>query len=366
MIEIIHDDDPIKLKPVRSIGKKGGATQKWGLSTPKTQMNQYETTTSVISAATLPHSYFSHDPNPEYSYAYCEPIVTKLNKSIPDKVGGGACMTTSMSSNALSKGPSAHSLRALLSKSFRKSSAASVTSERHTFTTRYGTKENIYEDVGAGTVATRRSQSSESINKVPVEEELKFVQKQHDRIMGELNLSIEALLMPSQDETDQMERRAEEEEQQRCLQEEERFSPTQIPLHLMHAVAGGDFDSGISGSSSSGASYSGSMRYRSSMYPPRNLTIYEAPSTSSSSSQLTARPLPVPEPSVMPAKMSCCFYGDDRLTATNCSGCRPDNSLEPIESISEKVNFWNKIGKIKGVFNGPGSPKQQSPVNGRF
>lgn len=327
-------------------------------------MNQYE-----ISASTLPHSYFAHvDTNPEYSYAYCEPIVTKLNKSIPDKMGSPTGISTSISSNALSKGPSAHSLRALLTKSFRKNSAAPGT-ERHTFTTRYGTKENIYEDVGAGTIATRRSQSSESINKVPVEEELKFVQKQHDRIMGELNLSIEALLMPSQDETELMERRAEEQQHiaDSCM-DEHRFSPTQIPMHILSS-SHADFDSGISGSSSSGASYSGSMRqYRSShMFPPRNLTIYEAPSTSSSSSQLT-RPQPPdhpPPPPMLPGKISCCFYG----TPNNCPECHPvarvDPNLEPIESISEKVNFWNKIGKIKGVFNVPGSPKQQSPVDGK-
>lgn len=398
-IEIFNDDDPIKLK-AKSIGRKQG--QKW--ISAAAPMNQYETTMISASAATLPHSYFSQvmDANPEYSYAYCEPIVTKLNKSIPDKMCG-APIPTSISSNALSKGPSAHSLRALLTKSFRKSSAsacggAAGTSERHTFTTRYGTKENIYEDVGVGNAGPRlvaaKSQSTESLNKVPVEEELKFVQKQHDRIMGELNLSIEALLMPSQDETEQMERRAAEEYQQQldCLNDE-RFSPTQIPLHhlISHHHPTADFDSGISGSSSSGASYSGSMRYRTptSMYPPRNLTIYEAPSTSSSSSQLTAPPPqrgpppPAPPPDLMmPAggKLSCCFYGDDDRPVPSCGGChdhhhhhhhhhmggQQQQHLEPIESISEKVNFWNKIGKIKGVFNVPGSPKQQSPVNGEF
>lgn len=187
--------------------------------------------------------------------------------------------------------------------------------------------------------------------------------------------------MPSQDETDLMERRAEEQMHiADCqLAESERFSPTQIPMHMLHGSHHADFDSGISGSSSSGASYSGSMRqYRSTqshnMYPPRNLTIYEAPSTSSSSSQLT-RPQP-PEPPMLPVgKLSCCFYGDrERPTAAssssrNCCDCQPSreaaSNLEPIESISEKVNFWNKIGKIKGVFNVPGSPKQQSPVDGK-
>lgn len=372
-IESIRDDEPIKLKHLsKTIGKGQG---RW---TKKAQMNQYELG-NIKSPSTLPHSYFLHtDSGAEYSYAYCEPIVTKLNKSPPDDKPPG--IPTSISSNALSKGPSAHLLRALLTKSFRKggSSAAAVNTEKHTFRTRYGTKENIYEDVYVGT-RPKISRSSESINKVPVTEELQFVQKQHDRIMGELNLSIEALLMPSKDETEAMERRREEEEQMEQLEQMQRLHQQQHHHHHVHSDAcymgtalmrpyypsAGEFDSGISGSSSSGASYSGSVLYRPvTCPPPRHAAVHpnDAPSTSShsNSSQLGRPPS---DPSILfqsSCKMSCCLYGDDQ--PLSMAGTRLGCNATPIESISEKVNFWNKLGKIYS----PGSPKQQSPVNGKL
>lgn len=412
-IESIHDDEPIKLKHLsKTIGSKSHG--KW---TKKAQMNQYEmgnlksptaTTpaTGLCSTTpsggegkgttkTLPHSYFMHctgtmsgDNNAEYSYAYCEPIVTKLNKSPEHENPPSPGLPTSISSNALSKGPSAHLLRALLTKSFRRGGSstmsAAANTDKHTFRTQYGTKENIYEDVGdmGARPKLSLSRSSESINKVPVTDELQFVQKQHDRIMGQLNLSIEALLMPSKDETDEIERKREQEEAE---EQQLRFYRTYNHRHL-HSDAcyvgssatmtpnypcPAEFDSGISGSSSSGASYTGSMRYRYPITcPPQHgvtSIVNDAPSTSSrsSSSQLVNRP--PSDPTVLfhsntsSCKLSCCLYGEDQpgmVIGTRLN----DSTNTPIESISEKVNFWNKIGKIYT----PGSPKQQSPVNGKF
>lgn len=457
-IESIHDDESIKLKHLsKTIGHKGHA--KWTIPTKKAQMNQYETGNVKSPTATAgQQSYFVHKlqttdattanladmttsinavgDSSEYSYAYCEPIVNFTKPSSPesDKAPSLAsqqptsAISTSLSNNTLSRGPSAHLLRALLTKSFRKGSpSSSLTattttttmtsmttptammhlSDKHTFRTRYGTKENIYEDVGDIGIRPKLSRSTESINKLPLTDELQFVQKQHDRIMGELNLSIEALLMPSKDETEEMERRrAVELEQEQLLHRTYRsyrsyhnhhhhrhlhsdacyvesslstLSSNQIlqPPYSSHCPA--EFDSGISGSSSSGASYSSSMRYRPITCPPplRQRTMGTtvmggvssgAPSTSShssSSSQLGNRPPSDPVTLFHNScQLSCCLYGVDHQILEGGSMAHLDcaDNAQPIESISEKVNFWNKIGKMYS----PGSPKQQSPVNGKY
>lgn len=180
-------------------------------------MERYEPSTPMT--ATLPHHFYyqSDHLNPEYSYAYCEPAAI-LKQSLPPPP---TKLPASASSNTLSKLSSTTSLRALLTKSFRKSSNAKIgeNGERHTYTTRYGTKENIYEDVtngtrGKGAVPTASMHSvhsMDSINKPNYKDELRLVHSHHERIIGELNLSVEELLMPSQAETDEYELRKQEE-----------------------------------------------------------------------------------------------------------------------------------------------------------
>jgi hypothetical protein len=181
---------------------------------------------SQMSSQTLPRSYFGHSSenanNPEYAYAYCEPNLFKHNQfahpyshEVRDKK-----ISVSVSSNALSKPQSSTSLRALLIKNFRKSSIGNganggtgdfsssrtnfpvrtVTTDASSFTSRQGAKENIYEDVNVGVIATtphsglprfkleapksvRTHRSIESFIDSSIEEEFRLVQTQHERIM---------------------------------------------------------------------------------------------------------------------------------------------------------------------------------------
>ena len=104
----------------------------------------------------------------------------------------------------------------------------------------------------------RPQQSIMSINQTLVEEELRRVQSGHRRVLGELNLSIEAMLMPSssREGSDDTDREGETEDQ---LADLLTIGPTDDLLSPVPLV---DLDSGFSGSSS-GASYrsgAGSLR----------------------------------------------------------------------------------------------------------
>ncbi|XP_055591678.1 probable serine/threonine-protein kinase yakA [Uranotaenia lowii] len=462
IIEVYLEDDPINLKEAVRDGKE----IKWRNNIVAT-MERYEPAPSMANnAATLPSSYLHHHQhhhqhqnsasstdsslNPEYSYAYCEPIVLKQQQQgapgqqlHPSQIPQIHKLSSSVSSNALSKLPSTNSLRALLSKSFRKSSLSAANSasggrganseavtapstEKHTFTTRYGTKENIYEDVGAGSslgtlmgaakagasnnMNSSSMQSFESINKFNIHDELRHVQSQHDRIIGELNLSVETLIMPTKDEQDAIEERLneihcaqyhDEMSQDDCIaagssntamiQMQERLSPTTSQPNS------GDVDSGISGSSSSGASYSSSMLYRTTaMYTSNNssgssktVTINDNAEGSGSGMSMMAGSSSIRSSCgsnsgcglagptgysttcggancsrlasnvVIPNsnKLSCCFYSDKLNSRSSKSS--PDHS----DMLGDKSSFWNKLGKLKisGVFgNGANSSNSSS------
>lgn len=129
---------------------------------------------------------------------------------------------------------------------------------RHTYLTRYGTEENIYEEISEVARARLRPQhqSIMSINQSLVEEELRRVQTGHRRVLGELNLSIEAMLMPSSSREGSDDTDREEGDQ---LADLLTIGPTDELLSPVPLV---DLDSGFSGSSS-GASYrsaGGSLR----------------------------------------------------------------------------------------------------------
>ncbi|XP_021702833.1 ras guanine nucleotide exchange factor V [Aedes aegypti] len=438
VIEVYLEDDPIKLKEAVRDGKE----IKWRNNIVAT-MERYEP--APISAATLPSSYLHHHQssndssvNPEYSYAYCEPMLLKQQalqqQQQQSQQAGGQLhpnnipqihkISSSVSSNALSKLPSTNSLRALLSKSFRKSSIttnspgtssggpnamgnAAITQEKHTFTTRYGTKENIYEDVGAGStlgtpkpagnINSSSMQSFESISKFNIHDELRHVQSQHDRIIGELNLSVETLIMPSKDEQDAIEERLNE---IHCAQYHDELSQddciaagssNSAMIHMQERLSpttsqpnSGDVDSGISGSSSSGASYSSSMLYRTTtMYTNNSKTVTVNDNAEGSGSGMSMMagsssirsscgsnsgcgPGPVGSYSacgsascskmasnvVIPNsnKLTCCFYSD-KLNKNSKS------NSDHLDTLGDKSSFWNKLGKLKisGVFGGANS-----------
>ncbi|KAI9581982.1 cell wall protein RBR3 isoform X2 [Glossina fuscipes] len=147
-----------------------------------------------VAGATAPYNHV-------YSYAYYEPGAIKCHTNIPQKDGPTAIMPASSAIAGTSKSPPRNSIRALLAKSFRsKSSNGQSTSsspsadDRHTYTTRYGTTENLYEEVNDQKI--RKVLSDNRIATTNVKEELRRVQHNHFRVLDELNLSLEALIMP--------------------------------------------------------------------------------------------------------------------------------------------------------------------------
>lgn len=174
-------------------------------------------------------------PN-DYSYAYYEPGPPTKHTNVPSRYPGG------VSSQPALKGTTFRS--------------------RHTYLTRYGTEENIYEEISDIARARMRPNmqhpSMMSLNQSLVEEEVRRVQSGHRRVLGELNLSVEAMLMPSnsREGSDDTDRETEHEDQ---LADLLTVGPTD---ELLSPVPTVDLDSGFSGSSS-GASYrsaAGSLR----------------------------------------------------------------------------------------------------------
>ncbi|XP_023013689.1 uncharacterized protein isoform X3 [Leptinotarsa decemlineata] len=169
-------------------------------------------------------------PNIDYSYAYYEPGPPLRHTNVPSKYPGA----------------------------YREGSYRA----RHTYLTRYGTEENIYEEISDLAKARRRKQAHQdsimSLNQSLVEEEVRRVQSGHRRVLGELNLSVEAMLMPSssREGSDDTDRENEMDDQ---LADLLTVGPTDELLSPVPLV---DLDSGFSGSSS-GASYrsaAGSLR----------------------------------------------------------------------------------------------------------
>jgi hypothetical protein len=180
-----------------------------------------------INAKTLEH---------EYSYTYCGPKLKNppqqqqphIHTFRPTYSKSQSSSPTTSRTNGVLLGTAKlkpNSIRALLTKTSNRkqqqnkrspsleASTSSNILERHTFTTCYGTQENIYEDVSQFydnvlVNADPTNYSPETAFKRPnIHDELRHVQSQHDRIMGELNLSVETLIMPSKDEQDMIEER---------------------------------------------------------------------------------------------------------------------------------------------------------------
>lgn len=173
----------------------------------------------------------------DYSYAYYEPGPPTRHTNVPNKYPGGGCGSSRRGS-------------------YREGSYRA----KHTYLTRYGTEENIYEEISEVARARMRpnQHSMMSLNQSLVEEEVRRVQSGHRRVLGELNLSVEAMLMPSnsREGSDDTDRDTEVEDQ---LADLLTVGPTD---ELLSPVPNVDLDSGFSGSSS-GASYrsaAGSLR----------------------------------------------------------------------------------------------------------
>lgn len=241
-------------------------------------MERYEPSTSsssMSSFASSNHPATTPTCHQDYSYAYYEPGAPMRHSNMQSPVAGP------------STAPPPNSIRALLAKGSRNNSFGSPSSSggsRHACTPRFGTHENIYEEIGSDgrvrLVSSQHHQSMFSLDPASVEEEFRRVQNRHERTLEELNLSVEAMLMPSQEDTAPVIRQPTAqshvgvdglevplEETDFHLREDEGASGSGNGMGDNESAVGssshtnGDLDSGFSGSSS-GTSYVGSLRYQ--------------------------------------------------------------------------------------------------------
>lgn len=216
------------------------------------------------------HCVFSNEINQsDYAYAYYEPGVPMRHQNIPASYYEEA---------GPSQTPPSNSIRALLS-TVRKNNLQR-TSGKYVITSDASqlgqqSQENVYEEIhdSEKRKMLRSNESTVLLNQSIVEVEFRRVHNRHQRVLGELNLSIEEMLMPT--------------------------PPTAyIPTSTMsdHQSSPNDFlgngevtdgssgagnynnnldlDSGFSGSNSS---YIGSLRYKKSSAVPASFFLKKAP-----------------------------------------------------------------------------------------
>lgn len=184
----------------------------------------------------------------DYSYAYYEPGAVMCHSNIPavDKSGPSTS--------------SPKSIRALLAKP-KNDKNQSDPKNRHMYTTRYGTQENIYEDVSSigarlGSQSSVQSLSTQNCSK----SEFENILHNHYRVLEELNLSVEELLLSTTTKTNLSPRKITKRSSKPRIKVRNSGTLTgKSDFHTsMHELMIGE-DSGFSGSSS-GASYIGSLR----------------------------------------------------------------------------------------------------------
>ncbi|XP_025074672.1 transcription factor RBF1 isoform X2 [Pogonomyrmex barbatus] len=120
--------------------------------------------------------------------------------------------------------------------------------KRHTYTTCYGTEENIYEEISE--INKQCHRALHGSRRSLVAEEVRRVQSRHRRVLGELNLSVEAMLMPTVVDNNEEEMTQED---AHGTSTEELLPSVGCPADDLLSRVGCDMDSGFSGSST--ASY---------------------------------------------------------------------------------------------------------------
>ena len=266
----------------------------------------------------------------DYAYAYYEPGAPMRHRNIPTSVyveaGSSSCLPP-------------NSIRALLSAKKNNMQRANDNNATHSDGSQSGQRiqENVYEEIHE-TEKQKMLKSSDSIislNQSLFEEEFRRVHNRHQRVLGELNLSVEEMLMPPQPT----------------------FIPTisslsNSPMNPMDflghgKVIGGsngagnynnnlDLDSGFSGSNSS---YIGSLRYQKS-------TV----ATGCSEKKTAIDELPINRHY---SNSGSSFYGSSTVLATNKIGIMSSRSSSHQSSSdrSNKISFWKGKGwknKIPG------------------
>lgn len=272
-----------------------------------------------------------------------------------------------------SRPPPPNSMRALLLTANRNARPGSM---RHMYTNRYGTQENIYEEISLEDRMRLLSggHSMLSLNQsVSVEEEFRRVQNRHRRVLGELNLSVEAMLMPSTPPSESPVEEAVAHSSQASgtsrptTNLDDDLDPASLavgptdellsPVSAHTANIVGDMDSGFSGSSSSGggASFVGSLRYRNGILNTRSLTPNDpccnsSISGSGSSCRSSQRSNEDPGPITTTGRSTSVYAGGQ---PSGCHTMKPKAAEDPGPNYKEsksKISFWSRKGwkKIPG------------------
>lgn len=243
--------------------------------------------------------------------------------------------------------PTPNSIRALLMTANRNRLLSP--SPRHMYTTRYGTQENIYEEItDEERMHLITGHSMLSLNQNTLEEEFRQVQNRHRRILGELNLSVEALLMPatppSDSPSDDVNDGGTSTQNASCIEElingavgptDELLSPVSA-----HATLVGDLDSGFSGSSSGGASYVGSLRYRTGLMTRSSTPSGPSSGSMSGSGSCRSSQRSNEDPGILSlSSRSSSLYGSTKVKAAEDPG--PAGSKD---ATKNKTSFWSRKG----------------------
>lgn len=299
-----------------------------------------------------------------------------------------------------SRPPPPNSIRALLMTANRNGGSYRMSpSLRHMYTTRYGTQENIYEEISSEERLRLLSGGHSMLSlhqPSTVEEEFRRVANRHRRILGELNLSVEAMLMPSTPPSDSpvdevaagdastsnANGAGTDDIDTTVGPTDELLSP--VSVHANNLA--GDMDSGFSGSSSSGnASFLGSLRYRNGL-PTRSTTPngHCSSSISGSGSSCRSSQRSNEDPGIlMISSRSSSLYGHgmnggnfvangtlynvgNRFRSAEDPG--PSGSCnEIIKSTVAKTSFWSRKGwrKFSG-FSSNTNVNKTGINNGKF
>ncbi|XP_037041043.1 uncharacterized protein LOC119077833 [Bradysia coprophila] len=285
---------------------------RWSRNNIAVTMERFQPITSPSSTSET-SSYTSHQ---DYSYAYYEPgaIMCHSNIPTPEEVAGP--------SNVL---PPPNSMRALLIKTKEKPNKSQSTSRS------YATHENIYEDV-SDEKHRRLASSAQSLNERGCsKKEFQHILNNHYRVLEELNLSVEELLMSSSPPKDPALPPIVSRASQPCVTT---LSTEMLSLDLkddtrspVSELVVGE-DSGFSGSSS-GASYIGSLRnYKTAI--TRSLRRSSAPNCSSGSGTIYG--------SCRTAK----FPNESRIGSFYGTSQTKDNKSLDSSQKSLKFSIWNK------------------------
>lgn len=189
-IEFCLDEEPAAAARYYKDSRSTGARHKtydpqvrWSRNNIAVTMERFQ----PIASPSSPSESSSCASHQDYSYAYYEPgaIMCHSNIPTPEEVAGPSVL------------PPPNSMRALLLKTKEKTHKTLPAANRHTYTTRYGTHENIYEDVSDEKHSRLVSSEQSLTERGCTKKEFQHILNNHYRVLEELNLSVEELLMSS-------------------------------------------------------------------------------------------------------------------------------------------------------------------------